>query len=292
MSVPRLKTWSPGTERIVERRLGVYDGPEKPEGTSERVEPQERRGLRYAAVATLVLSAVLVWGTVPAGGFLRDPDSGGLLRSPFLSGIVALIFLGGAIVGLAYGVGARTIRNDGDVVKAMSKSMGVLSSYLVLVFFAAQFVAYFAWTNLGLILAIDGARALEAIGLGGIPLLIGFVGMTGAVNLFMGSASAKWAIMAPVFVPMLMLLGYSPELTQGAYRVGDSAANVISPLMSYFALIVAFLQRYVPKAGIGTLVATMLPYTVVFFLIWSALLIVWYVFDVPLGPGAPMFYAP
>jgi aminobenzoyl-glutamate transport protein len=283
-------TWV--TERIVEPRLGVYDGPEKPEGTGERVEPAEKRGLVFAALAAAVLTLVLLWGTVPAGGFLRDPETGGLLRSPFLSGIVALIFLGGALVGIAYGIGARTVRNDEDVVNAMSKSMGVLASYLVLVFFAAQFVAYFAWTNLGLILAIDGARALQAVGLGGPPLLIGFILVTAGVNLFMGSASAKWAIMAPVFVPMLMLLGYSPELTQAAYRVGDSSANVISPLMSYFALIVAFLQRYVPKAGIGTLVATMLPYTVVFLLIWTVLLVIWYVFDLPLGPGAPMFYAP
>jgi aminobenzoyl-glutamate transport protein len=153
-------------------------------------------------------------------------------------------------------------------------------------------VAYFAWTNLGLILAIDGARALEATGLGGPPLLVGFILVTAIVNLFMGSASAKWAIMAPVFVPMLMLLGHSPELTQVAYRVGDSAANVVSPLMSYFALIVAFLQRYTPKAGIGNLIATMLPYTIVFLVIWTLLLMVWYALELPLGPGSRMFYTP
>lgn len=282
-------TWV--TERIVEPRLGTYDGPEKPDGTSDRVEPAEKRGLAFAGVATAVLTGLILWGTLPPNGFLRDAETGSLLHSPFLSGIVALIFLGGALVGLAYGIGARTIRNDDDVLKAMSKSMSVLASYLVLVFFAAQFVAYFAWTNLGLILAIDGARALQTVGLGGPPLLIGFIVLTAIVNLFMGSASAKWAIMAPVFVPMLMLLGYSPELTQAAYRVGDSAANVISPLMSYFALIVAFLQRYVPKAGIGTLVATMLPYTVVFLVVWTVLLMVWYAFEIPLGPGSPMFYA-
>ncbi len=283
-------TWV--TEKIVEPRLPAYDGPEKPPETSERIEPEEKRGLLWAAIATAILVGLLLWGTVPASGFLRDPATGGLLKSPFLSGIVAIIFLGGVVTGLAYGIGARTIKNDDDVAKAMGKSMSVLGSYLVLVFFAAQFVAYFGWTNLGLILAIDGARALEATGLGGIPLLLGFVLATAVVNLIMGSASAKWAILAPVFVPMLMLLGYSPELTQAAYRVGDSAANVISPLMSYFALVVAFLQRYVPKAGIGTLAATMLPYTIVFLLIWSVLLIIWFIFELPLGPGAPMFYAP
>lgn len=283
-------TWV--TERIVEPRLGPYDGPEKPEGKGDRIEASERRGLKFAGIATFVLAALILWGTVPSTGFLRDPATGGLLHSPFLSGIVALIFLGGAAVGLAYGIGARTIRNDDDVVKAMSKSMGVLASYLVLVFFAAQFVAHFSWTNLGLILAIDGARALGAIGFGGVPLLLAFILLTAFVNLFMGSASAKWAIMAPVFVPMLMLLGFSPELTQGAYRIGDSAANVISPLMSYFALIVAFLKRYQPEAGVGTLVATMVPYTAVFLVVWSLLLIGWYALGLPLGPGAPLSYVP
>jgi aminobenzoyl-glutamate transport protein len=283
-------TWV--TERIVEPRLGAYEGPEAAAGTSDRVEPAEKRGLAFAGVATALLAGLILWGTVPSNGFLRDAETGSLLQSPFLSGIVALIFLGGAIVGLTYGIGARTIRSEDDVLKAMSKSMSVLGSYLVLVFFAAQFVAYFAWTNLGLILAIDGARALEATGLGGPPLLVGFILVTAIVNLFMGSASAKWAIMAPVFVPMLMLLGHSPELTQVAYRVGDSAANVVSPLMSYFALIVAFLQRYTPKAGIGNLIATMLPYTIVFLVIWTLLLMVWYALELPLGPGSRMFYTP
>ena len=168
----------------------------------------------------------------------------------------------------------------------MGKTVSTLGSYLVLVFFAAQFVAYFNWTNLGLIFAVKGAETLQASGLGGIPLMLAFVVLSSIINLFMGSASAKWAVMAPVFVPMFMLLGYTPELTQTAYRIGDSSSNIISPMMSYFALIVAFFERYDKKSGIGTVIATMLPYTVVFMLVWSVVLVVWMLLGLPVGPGA------
>ena len=167
--------------------------------------------------------------------------------------------------------------------------METLGSYIVLVFFAAQFVAFFNWTNLGMIVAVEGANFLKSSGLGAIPLLISFIIISAFINLFIGSASAKWAIMAPVFVPMFMLLGYSPELVQAAYRIGDSVTNIISPMMSYFALIIAFLSKYDKKAGIGTLIATMLPYTISFFIIWIVLFIIWYILGLPLGPGAQMF---
>jgi aminobenzoyl-glutamate transport protein len=226
---------------------------------------------------------------VPETGFLRDPATGSLLRSPFMSGIVALIFIVGAVLGLAFGIGAGTVKRDADVVKAMAKAMETLGVYLVLVFFAAQFVAFFNWTNLGLIFAIHGADILRTAGLGTIPLIVAFVIVSATINLFMGSASAKWAIMAPVFVPMLMLLGYTPEFTQAAYRIGDSTTNIISPMMSYFALIIAFMQRYRPDAGIGTLVATMLPYSVTFLVGWTIMLVIWVLFELPVGPGAPLY---
>jgi aminobenzoyl-glutamate transport protein len=142
------------------------------------------------------------------------------------------------------------------------------------------------------VFAVNGATALKALGLPAVPLFVSFILLTAAVNLFMGSASAKWALMAPVFVPMFMLLGYSPELTQVAYRVGDSVTNIITPMMSYFALIIAFFQRYEPRAGIGTLVATMLPYSVVFFLGWSVMFAVWLGLGLPIGPGAALEYTP
>lgn len=278
-----LGTWV--TERIVEPRLGSYTGDEKPEEVKP-LSASERRGLRFALVAAVLFTAFILGGLLPANGYLRDAKTGDILHSPFMSGIVALLFLGAAITGIAYGWGARTIRNDADVMKGMAKSMETLGAYIVLVFFAAQFVAYFNWTNIGLILAVKGAEALKASGLGAIPLTIAFVLVTATVNLVMGSASAKWAIMAPVFIPMFMLLGYSPEFTQAAYRVGDSITNIISPMMSYFALIVALIQRYDARAGIGTLVATMLPYTVVFGIGWMLMLILWIVFNLPLGFGA------
>ena len=284
-------TWV--TERVVIPRLGTYDGDGAGDpNVLQELSPVERRGLRYALLAMGVLVAFLLWGTVPVDGFLRNPETGGLLRSPFLSGIVALIFLGGTVVGIAYGAVTGAFKNDTDVMNGMGKTIGTLGTYLVLVFFAAQFVAYFNWTNLGLIMAVKGAETLRSSGLGGIPLMLSFVLLSSFINLFMGSASAKWAIMAPVFVPMFMLLGYSPELTQTAYRIGDSTSNIIAPMMSYFALIVAFFERYDKRSGIGTVVATMLPYTVAFFVCWSVLLVIWMSLGLPVGPGAGLAFAP
>jgi aminobenzoyl-glutamate transport protein len=275
------------TEKLVEPRLGTYDGAD---GTDEvePLSPDEKRGLWYAAAATTVFSAIIALGTIPAGGFLRDAETGGLLHSPFLSGIVALIFLGAVAIGIAYGIGARTIRSDADVMRGMGKSIETLGVYTVLVFFAAQFVAYFGWTNLGLIFAVEGAELLRAANLGVIPLMLAFVVLSALINLVMGSASAKWAIMAPVFVPMFMLLGTSPELVQVAYRIGDSCSNIISPMMSYFALIVAFFERYDDEAGIGTVIATMLPYTIAFMIGWMIMLTIWLTLGLPVGPGAPL----
>jgi aminobenzoyl-glutamate transport protein len=277
------------TERIVEPRLGAFGEARDVQASASTLTPTEVRGLWWAAGAALILTALVLWGTVPETGFLRDPATRGILRSPFMSGIVALIFVAGLVVGLAYGLGAGSVRSDADVVKAMGKSMETLGVYLVLVFFAAQFVAFFNWTNLGLIFAIKGAETLKATGLGTIPLIVAFVFVAAVINLFMGSASAKWAIMAPVFVPMFMLLGYTPEFTQAAFRIGDSTTNIISPMMSYIALILAYMQRYQATAGLGTLVATMLPYSVAFIVGWTLLLVIWIVFGLPVGPGAGLY---
>ncbi|MCL4796199.1 MAG: AbgT family transporter [Bryobacteraceae bacterium] len=275
------------TEGIVAKRFGDYTG----EGAADplrELSAAERRGLWFAFFTVIALAALLLWGTVPADGFLRNPKDGDLLHSPFLSGIVAIIFLTGSLSGIAYGIGARTVRSEADVMKAMSKSMETMGAYLVLVFFAAQFVAYFNWTNLGLIFAVEGAQVLKAANFTGLPLIVSFIFLTSFINLVMGSASAKWAVMAPVFVPMFMLLGYTPELTQVAFRVGDSVTNIISPMMSYFALIAAYIQRYNKDAGIGTLIAAMLPYSVAFFIVWTIMLAVWYATGWPLGPGTLM----
>lgn len=275
------------TQRFIVPRLGAYESAEaiKP---LETLKPEERRGLRFALLAAVGLTLVVLAGLIPSSGFLRDAKTGSVLTSPFLSGIVAFIFLGGLVLGLAYGFGSGRFKSERDVVKGMDEAMKTMAGYLVLVFFAAQFVAFFKWTNLGLIVAVKGAAALKALGLGGVPLLIGLVALSALLNLFMGSASAKWAVMAPAFVPMFMLLGYSPELTQAAYRVGDSVTNIISPMMTYFALIIAFVQRYSKDAGMGTLLSLMLPYSVVFFIVWTIFLVGWYLLGLPVGPGAPL----
>ena len=280
------------TERFVARRFP--DAP-KADGEEDAIEPMsaaEKRGLRFALVATALVTALVLWGTVPADGFLRNPEDGDLLNSPFLRGIVALIFVYGVVAGVAYGIGAGTIRSDEDVIKGMGQSMSTLGTYLVLVFFAAQFVAFFNWTQLGLIFAVNGAGLLSQLQLPGIVLFAAFILLSAMANLFMGSASAKWALMAPVFVPMFMLLGYSPELTQVGYRIGDSVTNIISPMMSYFALIIAFLQRYEPKAGIGTVIAVMLPYSMVFLIGWTVMFSIWMAMGWPIGPGARLDYVP
>jgi len=190
------------------------------------------------------------------------------------------------IPGVAYGRTVGKIKNSNDLVAAMTDAMKSMGSYLVLAFFASQFVAYFSRTNLGIILSVKGAELLENIGFKGLPLIIGFILFSAFINLFMGSASAKWAIMAPIFVPMMMRMGLSPELTQAAYRIGDSTTNIISPLMTYFAMIVVFAKKYDKDSGLGTLISTMVPYSVVFLIGWIILMAIWYFLGLPLGPGA------
>jgi aminobenzoyl-glutamate transport protein len=282
------------TEKLVAPRLEANGGQdfdsESGEDADEAIKPlapEEKRGLKFALVTFFLFCGLVLWGLLPTDGFLRDPTTGDVLHSPFLKGIVAIIFFCGVGLGLAYGIGAGTIRSDRDVIKGMSQQMSTLGGYMVLVFFAAQFVAFFNWTNLGLIFAVEGAQVLKAAGLHQVPLLLSFILLSAVINLFMGSASAKWALMAPVFIPMFMLLGYPPELIQIAYRVGDSVTNVISPMMSYFALIIAFVQRYVSKAGIGTLVSLMLPYSITFLIGWSIMFVAWLMLGWPVGPGAP-----
>ena len=279
------------TEKIVEPRLGKYTGDAQVDENEMTMSKSEQRGLRFAGIATLLTVLGFVGLVAPANGYLRGTEAGvqGILNSPFMNSMVVVIALLFAIAGIAYGFGAKVVKNDKDIMGLMGKSMSSMGSYIVLVFFASQFVAYFNYSNLGTIIAVKGADILKAIGLQGIPLVILFIFVVAFINLFMGSASAKWAILAPVFVPMLMEVGFTPEFTQMAYRIGDSSTNLISPLMSYFALIVTFAAKYDKKAGIGTLVSTMVPYSFALLIGWAALLIVWFVFNLPLGPGVSIF---
>ena len=279
------------TEKIVEPRLGKYTGDAKVDDHEMKVSNEEQRGLRFAGIATLLMIILFALLVVPANGFLRGTEAGvqGILNSPFMNSMVVVIALLFAVAGIAYGFGAKVVKNDKDVMNLMGKSMASMGSYIVLVFFAAQFVAYFNYSNLGTIIAVKGADLLTAIGLQGIPLVILFILVVAFINIFMGSASAKWAILAPVFVPMLMKVGFTPEFTQMAYRIGDSTTNLISPLMSYFALIVTFAAKYDKKSGIGTLVSTMVPYSIALLIGWTILLVVWFVLRLPLGPGIEIF---
>lgn len=279
-------TWV--THAIIEPRLGKYTGDVEPEPLVP-LTAVEKKGLRWVGIVTLLWIGLFAWGLVPEEGFLRGPENS-ILQSPLLKGFIAVLFIVVASLGIVYGVITGKFKSDADVVKGMSTSFKGLVSFLVLVFFAAQFVAWFKWSNLGLILAIDGALWLQSIDLGMIPLLILFVLFSGFINLFMGSASAKWAILAPVFIPMFMLLGYSPELSQAVYRIGDSVTNIISPMMSFFALIIVYFEKYDSKAGIGTLISTMMPYSLVFLVLWTLLLIGWTLIGLPLGPGAGIYY--
>lgn len=281
-------------DKIIEPRLGKYQSDDDNSEQLEKLTTLEKRGLTYGVISGLVFAIILLITIIPENGILRgaiDVNTGkpSVLHSPFMQGIVAFIFLGAAIMGIFYGIGAKTIKNDSEVMKGMGKSIETLGVYIVLTFFAAQFVAYFNWTNLGKIIAIQGAYFLQSIELGTIPMFLLFILVAAIINLLMGSASAKWALMAPIFVPLFMLLGYTPEFTQLAYRIGDSVTNIISPMMSYFALIVAYFAKYDKKAGIGTLIATMMPYTIIFTIGWSLLFIIWYLLGLPVGPDAPIY---
>jgi len=282
-----LGTWV--TERLVEPRLGSYGGP-APRQEINDLTRQEKRGLAAAGLSVLVLGAVFLLAVVPEGGLLRHPGES-VLHSAFFRGLITAIMLVFLVPGLVYGVVVGTIRSDKDVVKQMIGSMGTMATYIVLVFFAAQFVAWFGHSNMGLVIAIRGAETLKSVGLTGILLMVAFVAMSAFINLFMGSASAKWAIMAPVFVPMFMLLGLHPGLTQAVFRIGDSITNVVTPMMSYFALIVAFAEKYDEDYGMGTIISAMLPYTLVFGVAWTGLLVVWMLLGLPVGPDGPLQYA-
>ncbi len=278
------------TEKIVVPRLGEYQGqPDEEKENFDVLSKKEKKGLWLSLLGFLFIVGVTLLGIIPENGFFRGTD-GGILSSPLIRGVVAMLFISATVMGLIYGFATGTYKNDADVMKGMAKSMKTLTSYLVLVFFAAQFVAYFKWSNLGIILAVKGAAFLMAIDIPMLLMLVLFILLSAAINMLMGSASAKWAILAPIFVPMFMIMEYSPELSQVVYRIGDSVTNVISPMMSFFVLIIAFIQKYEPKAGMGTIIATMVPYTLIFLISWVLLLFFWIELGIPLGPDAGTEY--
>ena len=286
---------------IVEPKLGPYDPSMATEdlGDGNAAAPLTRtewKGLAGAGATLLLLNAIVVLLAVPEGAPLRNPETGLLVGpggSPLLSSVVAFIFVFFLVPGFVYGRLTGSMRNDRDVIDAMAGAMSSMGLYIVLVFFAAQFVAMFRWTQLGSITAVLGAEFLQNVGLTGPEVFVFFVLVCAFVNLMLGSASAQWAITAPIFVPMLMLIGYSPEVIQAAYRIGDSSTNIITPMMSYFGLILAAATRYQKDLGIGTMIAMMLPYSILLMTGWIVFFYLWvFLFDLPVGPGSPFLYPP
>jgi aminobenzoyl-glutamate transport protein len=283
------------TDRVVEPRLRNtrLDGDLGDLPTMGALEPAERRGLRMSLVAMLIGFLLLIFTSLPAGSAWRAPD--GTLTSgaaPIMKAIVPLIFLLFILPGVVYGIAAGTVRNSRDVIAGMTKAMSSMGYYLVIMFFIAQFIYAFGQSNLGVLLALEGAEVLKRLAMPAAITITGIVLLTGFINLFVGSASAKWALLAPIFVPMLMQLGISPDLAQAAYRIGDSTTNIITPLMPYFPLVVVFCQRYVKNTGIGTLTAMMLPYTATFIVVWTIFLLLYWAAGLPLGLQASYEYLP
>ena len=282
------------TDKIVEPRLKAFSGEVLGEEDQSLtiITSEEKRGMRNAGIVALIFVAVIVLACLPENSLFKN-ENGTLLgrpTSPLIDSAVILITLLFFLPGVVYGKTAGVFKGEKDVCAALAKSMSSMGSFLALAFVASQFINYFNYTQIGTIIALTGANFFQSINIGLIPLMVIFVVFSAIMNLFMGSSSAKWNILAPVFVPMFMLLGYSPELCQLAYRLGDSCTNVVTPMMTYYAVILMFAQRYDKNAGVGTLTATMLPYSIAFLLGWILLLVVWLLLGLPIGVGTSIFY--
>lgn len=275
---------------FVKPRVGAYHG--ELEQHSTTLTPEESKGLKVAGIALLVLVAVLVAACIPADSPMRD-ETGDLLgySGGLISGIVPIIMLVFFVPSVAYGFATGKYKNDKDLVKGLTSAVGSMSGYVTFCIVAAQMIAYFNKSNIGSFIAISGANFLSSIGLTGIPLMVLFILLVCLVNLLVASASAKWAFLAPVFVPMFMLLGYDPSFTQVLYRIGDSITNPITPMFAYFAMLVGTAEKYDKKAGIGSLMSCLLPYSLAFFVMWAFFITVWITLGIPLGPGGAVYLA-
>ncbi|MCL2608457.1 MAG: AbgT family transporter [Treponema sp.] len=271
------------TEKIVAPRFENVAYEKLGEVEKVEITPRQRRGLRCAGIAVLIFIAMVIFLSLGENAFFADPVNGSLVSpgSPLMKGLIPIIMLMFLVPGVIYGMATGSIKKDKDMVAMMGKSMSEMGPYIVLAFGASQFLALFTTSNLGIMLAISGAELLADAG--GIGLILGLVLFAAFVNLFIGSSSAKWAILAPIFVPMFMLIGIDPALTQAAYRVGDSVTNPITPLFPYFPIVLGFVNKYDKNAGIGTVISNMIPYSISFLVVWTALLLVFIIFGIPLG---------
>jgi aminobenzoyl-glutamate transport protein len=271
------------SQRIIEPRLGKYTG-ERPDEKGAKLAPNEYRGLLWAGLSVLFILGLFALLTLPPNAPLRDPETGGLIgNTPFMSGLIAaitLLFLAG---GVGYGLGAGTLTGLGDVIKAMEKAVSNLGSLLFLLFIIAQFIAYFNYSNMATLLAVSLADILKTANIGPFWLLLGFIVVVAILDLLITGAIAKWALFAPIFIPLLMRLDVEPGAVLAAYRVADSPINMITPLNAYFALVVTFCQKYDKNAGVGTVVALMLPYVAIMLVLWTALFMGWHLLGLPWG---------
>lgn len=276
------------TIKIVEPRLGKLENFVAEE--IEEITPLQKKGLKWAGIAVLIFIALIVLGTAPANGMLRDPETHKIIstKAPLMAGLVVIITLMFYIPGMVYGRITKTIPNAKAMVEAMNKSMSEMGGYIALTFIMAQFTALFNWSNVGIILAIKGANALNSSGFPIPVVIVLLVLFIIPLDIFLGSASAKWAVLAPILVPMFMFLGYHPAFTQMVYRIGDAVINICSPLVAYYVMLLALGRKYDKNLGLGTMIATMLPYSIFLLVIWIIQLLVWYFLKLPLGPGGPM----
>jgi len=268
---------------------GVVPGDAQDSGADaeHRLSPQARRGLRITGVVVLVYAVIVVGGALLPASVLRNED-GGFIPSPLLSSVVPIVFGFFLVAGLAYGISVGTIRSTRDVPRLMTEAVRDLAGYIVLIFAAAQFIALFQWSNMGALIAVRGADLLEGAGLTGFVAIVGFVLLASLLNLFIISGSAMWSLLAPVFVPLFFLLGYEPAFVQAAFRIGDSATQIITPMNPYLLVLLGFVRRYEPDAGLGTLIARLIVYVVPFWVVWVGLLGIFALFNVPIGPGIQM----
>ena len=289
-------------DRILEPRMHKLDVPQEmvegddgmnrdADGNEISVEltKPERRGLMWAGVATLIVTAIILFAVLIPDSPWRNEEGGFLPKSPLLQSIVFIVFTYFMVLGIVYGKVAGTVKNIKDVVDMMTKAMGDMLGFLVLAFILGQFISLFSWSGIGTFSAVKGAEMLEAAGITGFAAILAFIILASCLNLLVISGSAMWTLMAAVFVPMFALIGFEPAFTQAAFRVGDSATQIITPLNPYIIVILTLLRRYEPNAGLGTLMSRLIVFVVPFWVSWAALLFIWYIFDLPLGPGAAIF---
>lgn len=277
--------------KVVIPRLGIYKPDEGSEDRSDdnEISAKESKALKFANISFFVVVAILLALAIPENGWLRNPKTGSLIeKAPLMDGVGIIILVIFFVPGFVYGILSGKISNTKDLGKMLSDSMSTMGSFIVIVFFAAQLLAYLEWSNLGIVISVKGAELLQ--GQNGVILIIGFIILSSLINLLIGSASAKWAILAPIFIPMFMLLGYHPAFTQMVYRIGDSITNPITPMMPYLPLLLSYAQKYDKNMKLGTLISSLMPYSIVLGIVWPLFMIIWYLLGIPLGPGGDIYF--